>query len=76
VLASRGQVVVVGNDVVKRLKYMDLADGLESDLVDLGEIGLDKLGRLDGSALERALRRVRADAARPQDALAGFNSAL
>lgn len=56
--------------------YVDLADGLESDLVDLGEIGLDNLPHLDSSVLERALRRVRDDAARPQDALAGFNSAL
>ncbi|MEN3361441.1 MAG: hypothetical protein V7637_5423 [Mycobacteriales bacterium] len=55
---------------------MDLGDGLQSDMVDLADIGLDNLAQLDGTPLQQVLRRVRDDATRPHDALAGFNSAL
>jgi FXSXX-COOH protein len=58
------------------LEYMDLGDGLQSDMVDLADIGLDNLAQLDGTPLQQVLRRVRDDATRPHDALAGFNSAL
>jgi FXSXX-COOH protein len=41
---------------------------------DLSDMSLSELA--EGSVLEQALRRVAADAARPDEPIAGFNSAL
>jgi FXSXX-COOH protein len=48
----------------------------EPDLVDLVQIRLADLPQVGGSALQRSLRRVLNDADNPQDAFAGFDSAL
>jgi FXSXX-COOH protein len=52
----------------------------ESDMVDVSELSLTELTRLtkedDDSPLARALRRVAADLADPDEPIAGFNSAL
>jgi FXSXX-COOH protein len=51
-------------------------DGYESDLVELGQLSLRELPTFADSALQRSLRRVHEHADNPQDAFAGFNSAL
>jgi hypothetical protein len=55
---------------------MDSKDGYESDLVELAQIDLADLAQFTGRALQRSLRCVLANADNPQDAFAGFNSAL
>jgi FXSXX-COOH protein len=46
----------------------------QSTMPDVSEMSLSELA--EGSVLEQALRRVAADAARPDEPIAGFNSAL
>jgi FXSXX-COOH protein len=51
-------------------------DGHESDLVDLSQVSLDDLRSRSDASLSRALRRILQEADRPQDAIAGFQSAI
>jgi FXSXX-COOH protein len=55
---------------------MVASDDLSSTLVDLTDVRLVDLCALDQTALGMALRRVLEEADRPQDAVAGFQSAL
>jgi FXSXX-COOH protein len=50
----------------------------ESDMVDVSDLSLEELTKPgdEGDALARALRRVAADLADPDEPVAGFNSAL
>jgi FXSXX-COOH protein len=51
-------------------------DVYETDLVDFAQISLAELPTFSNSVLQRSLRRVQEHADHPQDAFAGFNSAL
>jgi FXSXX-COOH protein len=55
---------------------MGAPDDLSSALVDLTDVRLVDLRALDRTVLGMALRRVLEEADRPQDAVAGFQSAL
>jgi FXSXX-COOH protein len=55
---------------------MDVPDDLPSGLVDLTDLRLVDLRALDQTTLGTALRRVLEEADRPQDVVAGFQSAL
>ncbi|MGH3693653.1 MAG: FxSxx-COOH cyclophane-containing RiPP peptide [Pseudonocardiaceae bacterium] len=46
----------------------------EADLVDLSGLSLADLRELDDSVLAHALRRILADAERPEEAVAAFES--
>jgi FXSXX-COOH protein len=52
------------------------ADETQFDLVDLNGLSLADLRGLDGSALAHSLHRILDDIDRPQDAVAGWNSAI
>lgn len=47
-----------------------------SHLVDLSDIDLDSIDTLDNSVLVSALRAIRDEIARPEEAVAGFQSSL
>lgn len=49
---------------------------LTTDLLDVSGVPLAALVHLDDSPLDRGLRRVLADAERPEDALAGFTNSM
>lgn len=49
---------------------------LPTDLPDLTGLALTDLDALDDTALGQALRRILADVTRPDDAVAGFQSAI
>ncbi|MGY0233118.1 FxSxx-COOH cyclophane-containing RiPP peptide [Longispora urticae] len=55
---------------------MDATSDRESDMLDLTAVRLAHLGQLDDTVLARSLRRLLDEADRPQDAIAGFQSAL
>ncbi|GIG59436.1 hypothetical protein Lfu02_38080 [Longispora fulva] len=55
---------------------MDATSDRESDLLDLTQVRLSHLRELDDTVLARSLRRLLDDADRPQDAIAGFQSAI
>lgn len=46
------------------------------DLVDLSDVPLAELSNLDQSVFAHSLRRILEEADRPQDAVAGWNSAM
>jgi FXSXX-COOH protein len=46
------------------------------DLVDLTGVGLDELMQLEPSVLAHSMRRILEDIDHPQDAVAGWQSAL
>lgn len=47
-----------------------------SDLVDISGLSLAELRDLPDTAINRSLRRILAEIDRPQDAVAGFQSAI
>ncbi len=47
-----------------------------SDLVDITRVSLADLRGLPDTAINRSLRRILAEIDRPQDAVAGFQSAI
>lgn len=49
---------------------------LQTELIDITEIALDKLTRLDSPVLAHCLRRFRAEAENPESALTGFSNSL
>ena len=49
---------------------------LATDLVDLSDVDLHELTTIDHPVLAASARRVLADADRPQDIVAGFQSAI
>jgi FXSXX-COOH protein len=55
---------------------MVASDDLSSTLVDLTDVRLADLRAIDGTALGSALRRILEEADRPQEVVAGFQSAL
>jgi FXSXX-COOH protein len=68
---------VLADQVVEPIgEAVNSTDDYESHLVDLAESSLADLQHRNESALQRSLCRVLEDAENPQDAFAGFNSAL
>jgi FXSXX-COOH protein len=55
---------------------MAASDDLSSPLVDLTDVHLADLRAMDETALGSALRRILEEADRPQEVVAGFQSAL
>lgn len=56
---------------------MDTTDGApQGTLVDLSEVSLADLQELDQSVLAHSLRRILDEIDRPQEAVAGWNSAM
>ncbi|MEV6690316.1 FxSxx-COOH cyclophane-containing RiPP peptide [Micromonospora sp. NPDC051196] len=51
-------------------------DGSPGVLLDLSDVSLADLPELDGSAFAFSLRRILEEIDRPQDAVAGWNSAM
>ncbi|WP_407676748.1 FxSxx-COOH cyclophane-containing RiPP peptide [Phytohabitans aurantiacus] len=51
-------------------------DDNQPELVDLSGLSLSDLSRLGGSVVAHSLRRILEDIDRPQDAVAGWNSAM
>jgi FXSXX-COOH protein len=47
-----------------------------SDLIDLGGLSLTDLSALDDSVVAHSLRRILEESAQPDDAVAGFQSAI
>ncbi|GAB4105865.1 FxSxx-COOH cyclophane-containing RiPP peptide [Micromonospora taraxaci] len=56
---------------------MDTTDGApQGTLVDLSEVSLADLQELDQSVFAHSLRRILDEIDRPQEAVAGWNSAM
>lgn len=56
---------------------MDEAPGdVESGLIDLSELDLAGVEKLDNAVLASALRSIRDEAEHPEEAVAGFQSSL
>jgi FXSXX-COOH protein len=56
---------------------MDTTDGApQGTLVDLSEVSLADLQELDQSVFAHSLRRILDEVDRPQEAVAGWNSAM
>lgn len=56
---------------------MDTTDGTpQGTLVDLSEVSLADLQELDQSVFAHSLRRILDEIDRPQEAVAGWNSAM
>ncbi|WP_442935249.1 FxSxx-COOH cyclophane-containing RiPP peptide [Micromonospora sp. CPCC 206061] len=51
-------------------------DDNQHELVDLSGLSLSDLSRLGGSVVANSVRRILEDVDRPQDAVAGWNSAM
>jgi FXSXX-COOH protein len=54
----------------------DASGPIVSDLVDLTELDLADLPHLDNPVLARSLQKIRDEVENPNDAAAGFSSAL
>lgn len=56
---------------------MDEVPGqIKSDLVDLSDVDLDGLAAVRSPVLASSLQRIRDEVARPDEAVAGFQSSL
>lgn len=62
--------------LLKRSALDATVDDNQPELVDLSGLSLSDLSRLGGSAVAHSLRRILEDIDRPQDAVAGWNSAM
>jgi FXSXX-COOH protein len=51
-------------------------DLIETEILDISDVSLDRLRSLKGTALGEAVKRAREEATGPREAVAGFDSSL